>query len=100
MGLLDINEKTAFLIPDNQKIHVDFFLSRDKIANAKDGEKAIIEFVDWPADRKNPFAKIVKVLGKAGEHEVEMHAIIEEFGLPYEFPQFVVDESEKISHEI
>ena len=73
VGLLDINDKTAFLVPDNQKIHVDFFLSRDKIKNAVDGEKAIVELVEWPVDRKNPFAKIVEVLGKAGDHEVEMH---------------------------
>jgi ribonuclease R len=100
VGLLDISDKTAFLIADNQKIHVDFFLSRDKIKNAQDGEKAIVELVEWPVERKNPFAKIVKVLGKAGDHEVEMHAIIEEFGLPYEFPMFVINESEKISQEI
>jgi ribonuclease R len=30
--------------------------------------------------------KVIKVLGKPGEHDTEIHAILAEYGLPAEFP--------------
>ncbi|MBK9287461.1 MAG: RNB domain-containing ribonuclease [Flavobacteriales bacterium] len=37
-----------------------------------------------------------RILGRAGEHNVEMHAILAEFGLPLEFPESVIKASEEI----
>lgn len=100
VGLMDISDRFAFCIPDNPKIHVDFFVPLNRLSNAKSGDKVVVSLGDWPAGSKNPFAQVVKVLGKAGEHEVEMHAIIEQFGLPYAFPEIVTEEAENISSEI
>ena len=46
---------------------------------------------------KNPFGEITAVLGKPGEHNTEMHAILLEYDLPYEFPTEVEQEAEKLS---
>jgi ribonuclease R len=43
---------------------------------------------------------VIQVLGRAGEHNTEMHAIMAEFGLPFEFPERVVQEAEKIEEGI
>jgi ribonuclease R len=40
---------------------------------------------DWPSKPIVPF-KSNKVLGKPGEHDTEIHAILAEYGLPAEFP--------------
>jgi ribonuclease R len=42
----------------------------------------------------NHAAKVLRILGMAGEHQVEMHAILAEFGLPLEFPESVLKASE------
>jgi ribonuclease R len=100
VGMLEFSENFAFFLPDNPKIHIDFFIPIKKTMDAKKGDKVIAELNDWPAHTKNPFAKVIRVLGPAGLHEVEMHAIIEEFALPYEFPPAILAEAESIPVEI
>jgi len=100
VGTIELNNNIAFLIPDSPKIHTDFYIPLSKLNQAKHGEKAIAVFKDWPEGSKNPVGEIIRVLGKAGDHNVEMHAILEEFGLPYIFPQEVVDDAAMISDKI
>ena len=93
----------AFIIPDNSRIHVDFFVPIDDMNRAKDGDKVLIELVDWTIGSPNPNGRVTKVLGKAGEHNAEMHAIVAEFGFKSEFEPNVIADAEgfpdKISSE-
>lgn len=100
VGTIDVSAKFAFVIPSNKKIHVDFFIDLKKIGEAKTGQKVLIELTDWPLSADSPYGKVIKVLGEAGETSTEIHAILEEFGLPYEFPQEVLEASNEISTEI
>lgn len=43
---------------------------------------------------------MTKVLGKPGEHNTEIHAILAEYGLPYEFPIEVETFAQKIDTSI
>jgi ribonuclease R len=100
VGILESGKGGFFVKPSDSKIHVDFFIPKNELNGARSGEKVVIALVDWNKSDKSPTGKIVKVLGKPGEHSVEMHAIIAEFGLPYEFPEEVIQESEKIPSDI
>jgi ribonuclease R len=79
---------------------VDFYIPKELYNGARHGDKVVAEITEWTKPDRKPFGKIVKVLGKPGSHQVEMHAIIAEFGLPYEFPQEVIDEANKIPDTI
>ena len=46
----------------------------------------MVKLEDWPDNADSPYGKVIKVLGKPGEHHTEIHAILAEYGLPYEFP--------------
>jgi len=100
VGTLEKSGNYAFLIPDNPKMPYDIFIPYDKLNGAVDGEKVVVEITEWKKKSKNPTGEIVKILGKQGENEVEIHAILEEFGLPYSFIDEVIAESEKISETI
>lgn len=100
VGIIEMAAKNAFLLPSDQKIHIDFFISREDLNGAEEGDKVVVELISWKNPSRNPEGRVVKVLGKPGDHNVEMHAIMEEFGLPYEFPEEVLLEAEKISKEI
>ncbi len=100
VGVLEKSTNFSFVITDNQRMPVDIFISNDKLKNAQDGDKVIAKMTEWPLDKKNPFGKIVKVLGKPGENDTEMHAILAEFGLPYEFPFKVEKAAKKLDLEI
>ena len=89
VGNMRIDSRNSFMTPDNSRVGTDFYIPKDKLNGAKHGDKVIVELLDWPKNAKSPFAKVSKVIGAAGEHNVEIHAILAEFGLPYEFPEAV-----------
>jgi len=100
VGVIELTSKGGFLVPSNKKIHTDFYVDRDKVNGAKNGQKVIAKLLDWTDKNKLPFAEVTTVLGDPGVNEVEMHAILAEFGLPYEFPEEVLEEADKIDIEI
>ena len=89
VGTLQVSPKFAFLVPSSTKIHVDIYIPLEKLNGAKDGQKAIAKIIEWPKNGVNPIGEIKDVLGNVGENNTEMHAILAEFGLPYEFPKDV-----------
>ncbi|MBG7630350.1 MAG: ribonuclease R [Bacteroidetes bacterium] len=100
VGVLQLNKNFGFLVPDDPKMYVDIFIAKNKLKGAEDGVKVLAKMTDWPANSKNPFGEVVTVLGMPGDHETEIHSILLEYGLPYEFPKNVEEEAENISFEI
>jgi ribonuclease R/exosome complex exonuclease DIS3/RRP44 len=100
VGVLQKNKNFGFVVPDNNKMYVDIFISESKMNGAEDGDKVQATISDWPAKSKNPFGEITAVLGKPGEHNTEMHSILLEYDLPYEFPTEVEQEAANLSIEI
>ena len=100
VGVIEIKDNHAFVIPSSQRVHVDFFVDKNKTKDAKNGQKVVVEFVDWTDKDKSPFARVISVLGDAGDHDVEMHAILVEFGLPFEFPESVIRAADEIPVDI
>src|SRR5664279_1789577 len=100
VGTVEIMPNFAFLIPDNKNMPFDLFIPTSKLNGAKQGQKAVAKVVDWDPKSKNPVAEIINVLGYPGLHETEMHAILAEFELPYNFTEEVEAAAEKIPGEI
>jgi ribonuclease R/exosome complex exonuclease DIS3/RRP44 len=100
VGVLDKSKNYAFMVPTDHRIHVDFFISKDDIKGANDGDKVVVEMLDWEDAQDSPTGKVVEVLGRPGDNETEMHAIMAEYGLPWEFPPEVENEAKDISTEI
>jgi ribonuclease R len=89
VGTLQVSANFAFLVPDNAKTGTDIYIPLDKIGTATNGQKVIARVTDWATRGHNPIGEVTRVLGNAGEHETEIHAILAEFGLPYDFPKDV-----------
>ncbi len=100
VGVLQMNKNFGFVIADDNKMYADIFISQNKINGAKDGDKVVASITDWPQNSKNPFGKITTVLGKPGDHDTEIHSILLEYGLPYEFPLEIEEEAKKLPIEI
>ncbi len=97
VGTIQISQKHAFFIAGNEKVHVDFYISLKNINGAQDGDKVVVKLTDWTNSERSPFGEVVSVLGAPGDNDTEMHAIMAEYELPYEFPPHVEREAEKIS---
>lgn len=97
VGTIKINPKFAFVITDSHKIHVDFFVRNADTKGAQDGQKVLIEFIEWRAGDQNPTGKVIEIFGFPGLHKTEMNAIMAEYGLPEHFPEAVENDAKKIS---
>lgn len=86
VGVIDIQKNFGFVRTANPKMYTDIFIPKDKLGEAQNGEVVLVEIEDWPKKADSPFGKVLKVLGKPGEHNTEMHAILAEYGLPSDFP--------------
>lgn len=96
VGILQVGPKFAFLVPDSKTMPVDIFIPLEYLNGAKNGQKAIAEITEWAPPSKNPYGKITEVLGEPGDNEVEMHAILAQYGLPARFEPEVEKAAEKI----
>jgi len=100
VGVIDIQKNFAFVTTANNKMYTDIFIPKDKLGNAEDGDVVLVKMEDWPKKADSPFGRVEKVLGKPGEHNTEIHAILAEYGLPYDFPIEVEAYAKKIDTSI
>ncbi len=100
VGRIQLSKNFAFVELDSKKMVNDIFIPIRDIKGARSGDKVLVRVVEWPDSMKNPLGEIVDVLGKAGDNDTEMHAILAEYDLPYHYPQEVEDAAEKISDKI
>ncbi len=100
VGVLQKSKNFGFVVPDDHKMYADIFVSPKELSDAQDGDKVLAEITDWPANSKNPFGKITRVLGKPGDHDTEIHSILLEYGLPYSFPEHVEAYASKLPIDI
>ncbi|RKS99438.1 ribonuclease R [Flavobacterium sp. 123] len=100
VGVIDIQKNFAFVSTANPKMYTDIFIPKDKIGEAEQGDVVLVHIEDWPKRADSPFGAVLKVLGKPGEHDTEIHAILAEYGLPAEFPIEVETYAQKIDTTI
>lgn len=100
VGVIQMHGTFAFVVCANPKMYVDLFIPKEKFGEAEDGDVVLVKMTDWPQKANNPYAKVLKVLGKPGEHNTEMHAILAEYGLPTEFPVDVEAYAKKLDTSI
>ncbi|MEO8237293.1 MAG: RNB domain-containing ribonuclease [Flavobacterium sp.] len=100
VGVIDIQANFAFVSTANPKMYTDIFIPKDKIGEAENGDVVLVTIEDWPKRADSPFGSVIKVLGKPGEHNTEIHAILAEYGLPADFPVEVEVFAQKIDTSI
>ncbi len=100
VGVIAIHQNFAFVSTANPKMYTDIFIPKDKIGEAENGDVVLVHIEDWPKKADSPFGTVTKVLGKPGEHNTEIHAILAEYGLPSEFPVEVEVFAQKIDTSI
>lgn len=100
VGKIKLYANYAIVKPDNRKFHEDIFIAKSHIHHAKTNELVIVKIKEYPSDFQQATGEVIEVLGKAGDNDAEMHAIMAEFGLPVKFPEEVEKLAEAIPEEI
>ncbi|UOY08869.1 ribonuclease R [Muricauda sp. SCSIO 64092] len=86
VGIVEKHKTFVFVRPTDPKMYTDIFVPIERSKKAEDGTKVLVELGDWPDDTDSPYGTIKEILGMPGEHHTEIHSILAEYGLPYEFP--------------
>lgn len=101
VGRIENSDKFSFVIPDNRNIHFDVFVYPEKTMKANHNDKVMVKITKWhDAKNRSPMGEVTAVLGAAGENEAEIHSIMAEFGLPFQFPENVEEAAAQIPTEI
>lgn len=100
VGRLQIAKDYAFLMTEDKTLSNDIFIPREHLHGGRNNDKALVRIIEWPEGAKNPLGEVIDILGKAGDNNTEMHAILAEFGLPYTYPEKVEEAANRIPTEI
>ena len=97
VGKLKVEKDYAFLVTEGNIFVHDILIPKKKLKGGKTGDKAVVRITQWPSkESKNIVGEVIDVLGKEGDNNVEMHAILAQYGLPYKYPKNVEEAADKI----
>lgn len=102
VGRIETNEDAnfGFVVIDSKRVPTDIFIPQRLLNGAKNGQKVLVEVFEWPDNAKNPTGKVLDVLGDVGDNNTEMHAILAEYDLPYNFPEHLEEIADKIPSDL
>ena len=102
VGILHFVGSQAWLLMQSKTMPYDIVIDQQEALalGGATGLKAAAVVDRWDRRDPSPHGHIVDVLGKPGENDTEMHAILAEFGLPYRFEPEVENAADKIPDTI
>lgn len=100
VGVVEVQKHFAFLVMDSKYLANDIFIPKEDLNGAENGDKVVVEIVEWPEKANNPVGKVIDILGKPGSNDTEMHAILAQYDLPYRYPEEVEKFAARIPDQI
>lgn len=92
-GTLTKRGQQWVVLPDGKQITQPIMVRDAEAKNGREGDKVVLELVVWPEGDMLGEGVIVRVLGEAGEPDVETQAVIAAYDLPGEFPEGCVEQA-------
>lgn len=97
VGVVHKHNGDWFVRPAGKNAHVDFLIPPNKLKNARVNDKVMVRLLHWQPSQAMPVAEVVERLGRVGDHETEMKAVLAEQGFRLRFPLKVLEEAENLS---
>ena len=93
VGTLEDGDSLYYLVPDDKRVYKDILINAEKLNGAKIGDKILGRIIKWEDPKKDPLGEVVEIIGKPGNHETEMLAIVYDRGFKSIFPEAVEAEA-------
>lgn len=100
VGIYTPSRNFGFVVPDNQKLATDIYISKKNTMGAKQNQKVVVKITKYPEQGKNAEGKIIEIIGDVDQAGVDMLSLVKEYDLPYEFPELVIQETKYIREEV
>jgi ribonuclease R len=92
-GTLEQRASQWVVLPDGRQITTPILVPDAPSTRARRGDKVVVELTLWPEGDMLAEGVITRVLGEAGQPDVETQAIIAAYDLPGEFPEECLTEA-------
>ncbi|KND49926.1 MAG: ribonuclease R [Parcubacteria bacterium C7867-002] len=96
VGIVSLEKEGTVVIPDDKKMYVNILIAPEDAAGLEKDVKVQVKLEPWTDPKKLPTAKVLRVLGKKGDNNVEMESIVLESGFEINFPPAVEKEAAEI----
>ncbi|PZE19324.1 ribonuclease R [Paenibacillus xerothermodurans] len=100
VGLFQMNEGYAFVIPDDKRVVRDVFVPKEAFNGAMDGHKVVVRIVTYPEGRAAAEGEVIEILGHKNDPGVDIISIIRKHQLPESFPEEVLEEAQAVPETI
>lgn len=100
VGTFETSRHLAYVVPDDRRLPEDIYIPKGMTNGARDGEKVVVQIVQWPDARRAAEGRVVERLGLKGEAGVDIVSIIRKHGLPEAFPASVLREAEQVPEAV
>lgn len=100
VGTVELNQKYAFVVPDNPSFGKDIFINPTNSQNLQNGDRVIVKITQWSENNRNPEGIITDILDASKSGDIAMKDILLQHGFSLSFPEEVIRESEQLPSEI
>lgn len=100
VGYYQKSKKYGFVIPDNQKLSDDIFVSAKNSMGAVTGHKVVVKITQFATKERKAEGKVVEILGHVNDPGTDILSIVRAFNLPTEFPEQLMDSLEQIPESV
>ena len=100
VGVIEHSNSNYFFIPDDNSVFFDVFLPPKNVKPEFLNKKVLVQVENWSTKYKNPFGRVISVIGEINNHNTEINSILYDYGFSPRFPKDVEMLSKKISHSI
>ncbi len=100
IGKFELSKNFGFVVPDDNKIIYDIYVSKDNMKGAKDNDKVIVKVLKWPDSDKKASGKIVEVLGKDGDPKLDVVSVVRMFDIKENFDKETIQEVSKMDMNV
>lgn len=100
VGQFEDQGKYGFVVIDNPKIHVDFFIPKKYINKAENGQKVVVELTQFDIDQRKPEGKIIEILGFPNEPGVDVISVFKSHHIDETFEKAVINEANDLKLDL
>ncbi|MDA8173739.1 MAG: ribonuclease R [Nitrospiraceae bacterium] len=97
-GTVEKTRLACFVRPKSRTMPVDIYIPHKECAGIPNGQKVIVEIIEYPEDKRPPVGRIIRKLEAPTAPLEEIDAVMEELGIPHKFPAAAQEAAKALRH--
>lgn len=90
--------KQGLVTPDQKRLGSIITIGPRDSLRAESGQKVVVEIIAWPKEDLPPQGKVIEILGKSSDRNLDILTIIRDYELAEVFPAAVIAEAQSAAH--